>query len=136
MFWSFRFAFGWDMPFSGSFALVVVKVEFCTGLPSSTWSMLVVSAFASLAVAEVVVLISVHHFQYVGEAVWQTLAFAALSKVWSYASATACGFRSGQASSHCAVSGRRRIGRQRRPMKQSSGGPLHISIFFRGLLVI
>jgi hypothetical protein len=71
MFWSFRFAFGWDMPFSGSFALVVVKVEFCTGLPSSTWSMLVVSAFASLAVAEVVVLISVHHFQYVDEAVWR-----------------------------------------------------------------
>jgi hypothetical protein len=57
------------LPFSGSSAPVVVKVEFCTGLPSSTWSMLVGLAFAFLAVAEVVALISVHHFQYVGEAV-------------------------------------------------------------------
>jgi hypothetical protein len=72
-----------------------------------------------------------------------TLAFAALSKVWSYASTTACGFRSGRASSHRAAS----FGSgffspccQQRPMKRSSGGPLraclHISVFFRGLLVI
>jgi hypothetical protein len=62
--------FEWDLPFSGgSSAPVVAKVEFCTGLPSSTWSMLVMPAFASLAVAEVLALISVLRFQYVGEAV-------------------------------------------------------------------
>jgi hypothetical protein len=55
-----------DMPFSGSSAPVVAKAEFCTGLPSSTWLMLVVPAFASLAVAEVVPLISV---QCIGETI-------------------------------------------------------------------
>jgi hypothetical protein len=119
-----------DMPFSGSSAPVVAKAEFCTGLPSSTWLMLVVPAFASLAVAEVVPLISLDN----------SLAFAALSKVWSYVSAMACGFRSGWTSSHCAVSTRRCVGHQQWLMKRSIGGPLHaclhISIFFRGLLVI
>jgi hypothetical protein len=55
--------------FFGSSSPVVAKAEFCTGLPSSTWSMLVVSAFASLAVAKVLALISIHRFQYIGEAV-------------------------------------------------------------------
>jgi hypothetical protein len=60
---------GGDLLFSGSSALVVAKAKFCTGLPSSTWSMLVVPDFASLAVAEVLALISVHRFQYIGKAV-------------------------------------------------------------------
>jgi hypothetical protein len=68
------------------------------------------------------------------------LAFAALSKVWSYASVMACGFHWGRASSHRAVSSQRHVGRQQWSMKRSSGGPLCacllISIFFRGLLVI
>jgi hypothetical protein len=50
------------LPLPDSSAPVVVKAEFYTGLPSLTWSMLVVPTFASLVVAEVVVLISVHVF--------------------------------------------------------------------------
>jgi hypothetical protein len=61
------------------------------------------------------------------------LAFVTLSKVWSYASAMTYGFRSGRASSHHVVSSRRRVGQQRRPMKQSSGGPLRVFTYFHFL---
>jgi hypothetical protein len=49
-----------------------------------------------------------------------TLALVTISKVWSYASVTACGCR---ASSLLVVS-RRRDGWERRPVKRSSSGPL------------
>jgi hypothetical protein len=65
----FWFAFGWDLLVSGSSAPMEVKAEFFTGPPSSTWLRLVVSAFASLAVAGVVALMSVQRLQYVDEVV-------------------------------------------------------------------
>jgi hypothetical protein len=67
-----------------------------------------------------------------------TLALAAISKVWSYASVMACGCRSHQASSLLAVS-RRRDGWELRLVKRSSGGPLCACVrnpcFSMGLLV-
>jgi hypothetical protein len=61
--------FGWDLLVFGPSTPVEAKAEFFTEPPSSTWLRLVVPAFASLAVAGVVALMSVQRLQYIDEVV-------------------------------------------------------------------